>query len=331
MLDPLTPIPLADIEAAGARLRGIALRTPLVRLGLPGDSPQIFLKLESLQPIGSFKLRGAANAMALAGREALARGVYTASAGNMAQGVAWGARELGVRCRVIVPEAAPDTKVAAIERLGGEVIKVPFEAWWQTMLEHRYPGLDGVFIHPFADPAVMAGNGTIGLEILEDAPEVDAIVVPFGGGGLSCGIASAVRAVRPDIRVFAAEVETAAPLSASLARGEATSVAPTPSFVDGIGGKGVFADMWPLAHELLAGSVVVSLAVIASAIRLLVERNRIVAEGAGAAPVAAALTGTIDASTIVCVVSGGNIDTDTLATILRGEIPRHSPTTMPAT
>jgi threonine dehydratase len=330
MPDALQPVSIESVEAARSRLATVAMRTPLVRLGLPGDAPQILLKLENLQPIGSFKLRGAANAMALAGREALANGVYTASAGNMAQGVAWGARELGVRCRVIVPDSAPDTKVAAIERLGGEVIKVPFDAWWQTMQEHRYPGLDGLFIHPFADPAVMAGNGTIGLEILEDAPGVGAIVVPFGGGGLSCGIAAAVAATRPDVRVFAAEVETAAPLSASLARGSAANVTPIPSFVDGIGGKGVFAEMWPLAQALLAGSIVVSLEMVASAIRLLVERNRVVAEGAGAAPVAAALTGAIDAGTIVCVVSGGNIDSATLATILRGETPQRGAAPVPS-
>jgi threonine dehydratase len=229
---------------------------------------------------------------------------------------------MGVRCQVIVPETAPQTKIAAIERLGGEVIRVPFDAWWQTMLDHDYPGIDGLFIHPFADTAVMAGNGTIGLEILEDAPDVDAILVPFGGGGLSCGIASAVRAVKPSARVYAAEVETFAPFTAALAHEQPTTIAPTRSFVDGIGGKTVFAEMWPLARELIAGSVVASLAEIASAIRLLAERNRIVAEGAGAAPVAAALNRPIDAKTIVCVVSGGNIDSDVLATILRGEIPQ---------
>jgi len=321
MRETLTPIPLADIEAARARLQGIALRTPLVRFGLPDDSPQILLKLENLQPIGSFKLRGAANAMAVAGAAALSNGVYTASAGNMAQGLAWGARQIGVRCRVIVPETVPQTKVAAIERLSGEVIRVPFEAWWQTMLDHHYPGIEGLFIHPFADAAVMAGNGTIGLEILEDAPDVEAILVPYGGGGLSCGIASAVRAFRPDVRVYAAEVETSAPFTAALAHGTPVNISSTPSFVDGIGGKTVFAEIWPLAKELLAGSLVASVAEVAAAVRLLVERNRVVAEGAGAAPVAAALNRTIDAKTIVCVISGGNIDSDTLAAILHGEIP----------
>jgi threonine dehydratase len=321
MRETLTPIPLADIEAARSRLQGVALRTPLVRLGLPDASPQILLKLENLQPIGSFKLRGASNAMAVAGAAALTNGVYTASAGNMAQGLAWGARELGVRCQVIVPETAPQTKIAAIERLGGEVIKVPFEAWWQTMLDHHYPGIGGLFIHPFADASVMAGNGTIGLEILEDAPDVEAILVPYGGGGLSCGIASAVWASRPDVRVYAAEVETAAPFAAALAEGKPTTIASTQSFVDGIGGKSVFAEMWPVAHELLAGSVVASVAEVAAAVRLLAERNHVVAEGAGAAPVAAALRRIIDARTIVCVVSGGNIDSETLCTILRGEIP----------
>jgi threonine dehydratase len=319
--ETLTPVPLAEIESARDRLKGVALRTPLVRLGLPDASPRILLKLENLQPIGSFKLRGAANAMAVAGEAALRSGVYTASAGNMAQGLAWTARQIGVRCRVVVPETAPRTKIAAIERLGGEVIRVSFDAWWQAMLDHGVPGIEGLFVHPFADPAVMAGNGTIGLEILEDAPDVDAIVVPYGGGGLSCGIASALRASRPDVRVYAAEVATAAPFSAALAAGKPTTIPSTASFVDGIGGKNVFDEMWPMARELLAGSLVASVEQVAAAVRLLAERNRVVAEGAGAAPVAAALNRTIDAKTIVCVISGGNIDSDTLATILRGEIP----------
>jgi threonine dehydratase len=319
--ETLTPVPLAEIESARDRLKGVALRTPLVRLGLPDASPRILLKLENLLPIGSFKLRGAANAMAVAGEAALRSGVYTASAGNMAQGLAWTARQIGVRCRVVVPETAPRTKIAAIERLGGEVIRVSFDAWWQAMLDHGVPGIEGLFVHPFADPAVMAGNGTIGLEILEDAPDVDAIVVPYGGGGLSCGIASALRASRPDVRVYAAEVATAAPFSAALAAGKPTTIPSTASFVDGIGGKNVFDEMWPMARELLAGSLVASVEQVAAAVRLLAERNRVVAEGAGAAPVAAALNRTIDAKTIVCVISGGNIDSDTLATILRGEIP----------
>jgi threonine dehydratase len=239
----------------------------------------------------------------------------------MAQGVAWAAREAGVPATIVVPEQAPQTKIDAIERLGGRVIKVPHERWWQTMEEHAHPGVEGLFVHPVEDEPVMAGNGTIGLEILEDAPEVEAIVVPYGGGGLSCGIASAVRASRPDVRVYAAEVATAAPFSAALAAGQPTTISTSPSFVDGIGGKNVFAEMWPLARELLAGSLVVSVDEVAAAVRLLAERNRVVAEGAGAAPVAAALNRAIEAKTIVCVISGGNIDSDTLATILSGEIP----------
>jgi threonine dehydratase len=292
-----------------------------LRLETPDSSPELWLKLESLQPIGSFKLRGAANAMALVGKDALSAGVYTASAGNMAQGVAWCARAFGVPCTVIVPDRAPQTKVEAIGRLGGRVIKVPFDAWWQTMLDHRYPGIDGLFIHPFADPAVMAGNGTIGLEILEDLTGVDAVLVPWGGGGLACGIAAAVRAQSPGIRVFPVEVETAAPLTASFAAGAAAEIVPQPSFIDGMGGRGVFDAMWPLAQSLLERPLVVSVSQIASAIKLLAERARIVAEGAGAAPVAAALAGLTGFRKVVCVISGGNIDSAKLATILRGEIP----------
>jgi threonine dehydratase len=318
---PLPPPSLDAIRAARQRIAGIAIRTPLVALASAPASTRILLKLENLQPIGSFKLRGAASAMTLAGRQALAQGVYTASAGNMAQGVAWCARDFGVRCRVIVPESAPDTKIAAIQRLGGEVIKVPFDDWWRAMVEHGYPGIDGRFIHPFADAAVMAGNGTIGLELLEDEPRVDAVLVPWGGGGLTCGIAAAIRAVAPNVRVYAVELDVAAPLSASFARGEATAIVPTRTWIDGIGGRGVAPEMFALAQSLLAGVLRVSLGQVTAAVRLLAEQNRVIAEGAGGAPVAAALAGVPDATCIACIVSGGNIDSTKLATILRGEIP----------
>jgi threonine dehydratase len=318
---PLAPIPLEEIRAARERIAGSVLRTPLVRLALEDGPWDLFLKLENLQPIGSFKLRGAGNALERAGRAALARGVYTASAGNMAQGVAWNARRLSVPCSVVAPENAPRAKLDAIERLGARVVLVPYERWWQVLVEHRYPGLEGRFVHPVSDADVIAGNGTIGLEILEDLPEVDAVVVPWGGGGLACGIASALRALRPGVRVFAAEVETAAPLSASLAAGEPRTIDHRPSFVDGIGGRGVLAEMWPLASTLLAGSIVVTLAEVAAAIRLLATRGRVVAEGAGAAALAAALTGKAGSGPLACVVSGGNIDASKLAKILEGGVP----------
>ena len=318
---PIDPIPIEEIEAARDRIRGAAIRTPLLRLQLEGGAhdAEIWLKAENLQPIGSFKLRGAGNAMALADRELLQHGVYTASAGNMAQGVAWNARRLGIPCRVVVPDHAPRAKLDAVERLGGEVIRVPFDDWWRVMVEHRYPGMDGLFIHPVSDPHVIAGNGTIGLEIAEDLPDADTVIVPYGGGGLSCGIASALRAVRPEARVFACEVETAAPLAASLAAGSPREVSYTPSFVDGIGGKSVLPEMWPLARDLLAGSIVVSLAEVAAAVRRLAERQHLIAEGAGAASVAAALTGRAGAGKVVCVVSGGNIDSARLAEVLTGD------------
>ncbi len=315
-----TPISIDDIEAARARISGIAVRTPLIRF--PGDRDgDIYLKLENLQPIGSFKLRGAASAMTLAGAGSLGSGVYTASAGNMAQGVAWCAREIGVRCRVIVPDSAPKAKTEAIERLGGEVLKVPFEEWWQTLIDRGHPEMDGVFVHPFADNAVMAGNGTIGLEIFEDLDDVDAIIVPYGGGGLACGIASAARAISPGTEVYAVEVETAAPLRASFSAGAPTPVKRTPTFVDGMGSGAVFDEMWPLVQSLLSGTIVVTVAEIAAAVRILAERSRIIAEGAGAAAFAAARTGVLDGKRIVCIVSGGNIDMNVLTTILRGETP----------
>jgi threonine dehydratase len=319
--EPIPPIGLEEIRAARPRIADSAIRTPLVRLDV--DAPcQIHLKLECLQPIGSFKLRGAGNAMALAPRDALARGVYTASAGNMAQGVAWNARRLGIPCTVVVPDHAPQAKLDAIDRLGGKIVKVPMERWWQVLVEHHYPGIEGLFIHPVSDPAVIAGNGTIGLEILEDLPDVDAVLVPWGGGGLSCGIASALRPLRPSAKVYGCEAETAAPLAASLAAGRPVAVDYTPSFVDGIGARGLLPEMWPLAKALMSGSLVSTLDEIAGALRLIVARARAVAEGAGATSVAAALSGRAGSGKVVCVVSGGNIDAGVLSTILRGETPR---------
>ncbi|MEO7457168.1 MAG: pyridoxal-phosphate dependent enzyme [Gemmatimonadaceae bacterium] len=281
----------------------------------------IHLKLVNLQPIGSFKLRGAANAMACADPAAIAGGVYTASAGNMAQGVAWCARERGVRCQVIVPEHAPAAKTDAITRLGGEVMRVPFAEWWQVLVERGAPRMSGFFVHPFADDDVMAGNGTIALEIFEDLADVDAIIVPYGGGGLACGIASVARAVSPHTKVYAVEADTAAPLTASLAAGEPVAFTRIPTFIDGMGSGAVFEEMWPLVKSLLAGTVVVSVAQVAEAVKLLVERSRVVAEGAGAAALAGALGGEFAGKRVVCIVSGGNIDSEKLAVILRGGIP----------
>jgi threonine dehydratase len=239
----------------------------------------------------------------------------------MAQGVAWQARRLGISCTVIAPDHAPDTKLSAITRLGARVERIPFDAWFEILATRRHPGMEGLFIHPVSDPAVMAGNGTIALEILEDLPEVDTIVVPYGGGGLSCGIASAIRALKPKVKVYACEVETAAPLAASLAAGQPTRVAYTASFVDGIGGPFVLPEMWPLVRDLLDGSLVVPLSEIAAAIGLLAERQRVIAEGAGATSVAAALSGRAGPGRVACVVSGGNIDSAKLARILAGEMP----------
>ena len=315
------PIPLEEIRAARERLAGTLLRTPLVRLNLDDAPAEIYLKLENLQAIGSFKMRGAGNAMLLAGRDALAEGVYTASAGNMAQGVAWYARRMGVPCSVVVPDHAPDAKLTAIRRLGATIVKVPFAEWMNVLKVRRYTGLSGYFVHPVSDVAVMAGNGTIGLEILEDLPDVDVVLVPFGGGGLSAGIASAVRAVRPQTRILACEVETAAPFAAALAAGAPREITYTPSFVDGIGAPFVLPEMWPRLAGLLDGSLVMALADVAAAIRLLVERNHVIAEGAGATPVAAAVAGKAGGGKVVCVVSGGNIDLAKLRSILAGELP----------
>jgi threonine dehydratase len=314
-------IPLSEIEAAQAAIEGKVLRTPLVPLGQKVSGGEIYLKLENLQPIASFKIRGAVNAFSHLDRSEIAAGVLTASAGNWAQGLAWAAREAGVPCTIIVPDDAPKTKLRAIERLGARYIPVPFDRWWRTMTERRFEGVEGRFLHPVEDEPVMAGNGTIGLEILEDLPDVDAVLVPWGGGGLATGIGSAIRQLAPRVEIHACEVETAAPLTPSLASGEVKRVERKASFVDGIGSTTLLPRMWPFAREILTASHTASLAEIAGAIRLLVERNRVVAEGAGACALAVALSGGMEAKKIACIVSGGNIDTDVLTRILSGEVP----------
>jgi threonine dehydratase len=311
-------IELSAIEAARDRIAGTAIRTPLVRLYVDGVPAEIYLKLENLQPVNSFKIRGATNAVMLAPASERAKGLVTASAGNMAQGVAWAARALGVPATIAVPEHAPEAKLAAIERLGGRVVKLPYDDWWNVIVTSRVDGIEGLFVHPVQDPGVMAGNGTIGLEILEDLPDPDAVVIPYGGGGLTVGIASAVKALRPGTKIFTAEPETAAALVAALAAGRPADVDYRPSFVDGSGSRRVLDSMWPLVTPLVDGAVAVPVADVAAAVRLLAERVRVIAEGAGALALAAALAGRAGTGKIVCVVSGGNINFSKLAEILGG-------------
>ncbi|MEO8368506.1 MAG: pyridoxal-phosphate dependent enzyme [Candidatus Solibacter sp.] len=301
------PITLEQVEEARRNIAGVALRTPLVRCFATSPSA-LWLKLENLQPIGAFKIRGAANIMARTAPELLQRGVLTASAGNMAQGVAFCARQRGVPATIVAPDTAPATKIRAVERLGGRVILAPFAEWWRTFETRSYPGVDATFIHAFDDPDVMAGNGTIALELLEDLPDLDAVVIPWGGGGLSCGIAAVLRQLAPRVKIFAAEIETAAPLAASLAAGEPRTVDYQPSFVDGIGSKMVFPNMFELARTLLDGSIVVSLDQAAQAMKFVAERNRVIVEGASACAIAAAMSGRAGDGKVVAIVSGGNID-----------------------
>jgi threonine dehydratase len=314
-------IPIEEITAARDRIAGAAVRTPLVRLHVDDAPGEIWCKLETLQPIGSFKIRGAANCVRSADPAQLQAGLVTASAGNMAQGVAWIARELGIPATIAVPDHAPSAKLEAIARLGGTVHKVPYADWWQAIVTGRVEGVEGFFVHPVSDPAVMAGNGTIGLEILEDLPDVDAVVIPYGGGGLTAGIASALRARRPQTRVYTVEPETAAAMVAARAAGEPVEIDYVPSFVDGSGSRGVLAVMWPRVAPLIDDALVATLEETAAAVRLIAERLRVIAEGAGALATAAALAGRAGGGKIVAVVSGGNLDFTTLARILQGESP----------
>ncbi len=311
-------IELREIEAARARIADVAVRTPLVRLRVDDAPAEIYLKLEMLQPIGSFKIRGATNAVRLAPEEQRRLGLVTASAGNMAQGVAWAGRELGLPVTIAVPEHAPQAKLRAIERLGGKVMKMPYEEWWQAIVTSEVEGVDGLFVHPVQDEGVMAGNGTIGLEILEDLHDPDAVVIPYGGGGLTVGIASAILAFRPETKIYTAEPATGAALVAAFTAGSPADVEYSPSFVDGSGSRRVLDTMWPRVQPLVDDAFSVPIADAAEAVRTLAERAHVIAEGAGALATAAALAGRAGTGKVVCIVSGGNIDMAKLAGILEG-------------
>jgi threonine dehydratase len=306
-------IPLAAVQQAATTVYEAAVRTPLVRLDLPfrdaGSPPEIFLKLECLQPIGSFKIRGAWNAVRALPSDVLREGVWTVSAGNAAQGVAFAARKAGAPCSVMVIETAPQTKIRSIEQLGATIVPATYDECWKTVEQHRSNRMRGTFVHPFDDDRFIAGNGTAGLEIIEDLPDVDTVIAPLGGGGLLAGIGAAVRALKPDVKVLAAEPETAAPLAISLERGEASYFPGwTPSFVDGAGGRSVLATMFPLLKQIVNGSIVVSLDEVRAAMKRTAERVHVIAEGAAACAVAAALSGRAGGGKVVAVVSGGNID-----------------------
>jgi len=310
-----------DVIAARDNIRGIAVRTPLLKLVADTPGVNIYLKLENLQPLGSFKIRPAVNVLKTIDRERLRRGVLTASAGNFGQGLAFAARALGIPVTVVVPDGSAATKAQALAELGAKVIRLPFEEWWQVLTSRSFAGEDGAFIHPVAESAVLAGNATIGAEIIEDQPNFDAVVVPFGGGGLACGIGSMMRRLRPAVRMIVAESEAAQPAAAALANGRPTRVPHIQSFVDGMGSTTVLDEMWPLVRQMVDQAACASFAQITEAIRLLARRHHIIAEAAGAASLAAAMAGQAGKGNIICIVSGGNIDAPKLGAILNGQSP----------
>ena len=316
-LEPVRPISLEEILKARDTIAHTVLRTPLVRLELPAGEPEIRLKLENLQPTNSYKLRGAVNAMAMLPESARQQGVWTISAGNAGQGIAYAARQAGVSCTVVAIETAPAAKIARMRALGAKLILVSYEVAWRALDERAFPGVEGTFVHPFDNHNFIAGHATMGLEILEEAPDTAAVVAAIGGGGLITGVASAVKARNPQIRVWGAEPETAAPAALSFARGSPQVFAGwTASFVDGAGGKSVFPRMWERMRPIVDGSIVVSLEQTKQAMRMLADKSRIVAEGAGALALAAALTGRAGRGPIVAIVSGGNIDLAKFSEIL---------------
>jgi threonine dehydratase len=310
-----------DVAAARGNIRDFAVRTPLLKLNAGTAGVNIYLKLENLQPLGSFKIRPALNVLKTMDPARLRRGVLTASAGNFGQGLAFAAREIGVPATVVVPDGSAVNKANALAELGAKVIRLPFDEWWTVLTTRSFAGEDGVFIHPVAESAVIAGNATIGAEIIEDQPHFDAVVVPFGGGGLVSGIGSVMRRLKPDVRMIVAESEAAQPAAAALRNGRPVRVPHIQSFVDGMGSTTVLEEMWPLVRATVDGAACASFAEITAAIRLLAGRHHIIAEAAGAASVAAAMAGQAGTGNIVCIVSGGNIDAPKFGAILNGQRP----------
>ena len=316
-LEAVRPIKLQEIQEAGQRIAGTVVRTPLIRLELGPNHPDIRLKLENLQPINAYKLRGAANAVAMLPKSERSRGVWTISAGNAGQGVAYAARQAGIPCSVVVIETAPTSKIERMEALGAKLIPVPYDVAWQALEDRAFPGVDGTFVHPFDDHNFVTGHGTLGLEILEDAPDTAAVIAGIGGGGLVVGVASAIKALKPGVKVWGAEPETAAPAALSFAKGSPQIFTDWKySFVDGAGGKSIFPRMWERVKPVVDGSIVVSLEETKKAMRLMAEKARVISEGAGALSVAAALTGKAGKGPIVAIVSGGNIDLDKFCEVI---------------
>ena len=309
VLEPVRPIELSEIRAARERIAKTIVRTPLIGLDLGPKFPDVRLKLENLQPINAYKLRGAANAVALLSEEERERGVWTISAGNAGQGVAYAAREAGVPCAVVVVETAPKSKLERMKALGAKIFPVPYDVAWKALEERSFPGADGTFIHPFDDHNFITGHATMGIEILEDAPDTAAVIASIGGGGLITGVGSAIKALKPDAKVFGVEPETAAPAALSFERGSPQVFTNwKASFVDGAGGQSVFPRMWERMQPVVDGYFVVTLEETKNAMRLMAEKARVISEGAGALPLAAALSGRAGKGPIVAVVSGGNID-----------------------
>ncbi len=321
MLDEVKPVAMPQIEAARARLEGLSLVSPLVACDASPAGKKVFLKLENLQPIGSFKIRPIGSAVLARAPADLSPGIYTTSTGNSALGLAWMARRLGIAATAVVPVNAPEAKLEKLRRLGARIDVRPIAEWWRAIQTGALDGQEGVYIDAVRDPASLAGDATIGLEILAQAPDIEAILIPFGGGGLSCGIACAVRAIRRDVKIIACELASAHPVKAAFDAGAPTETPHEPGFVSGVGFSSVLPEMWPLVKTMIDDVITVSLTEVAAAIKILVEHNRVVAEGAGAVSVAAALSGRYAETKVCAVVSGGNLDSSMLATILEGRTP----------
>ena len=317
---PIRPVTLDEIRAARERIQGVAVRTPLIRLRHDAEKPEIWLKLETLQPINAFKIRGAANAVAMLTPEERKRGVWTISAGNAGQGVAFAAREAGIPCTVLAIDPAAETKIERMRKLGARLVRAPFDQCWNAMEQREFPGIEGTFVHPFDDHNFVAGNATLGLEIVEDLPNVKTVITAIGGGGLIAGVASAMRALAPAVKIYGAEPETAAPGALSFQKGSPQIFEQwKASFVDGAGGKSIFPRMWERIHNIVDGSIVVTLEEVRRAMKLMAEKSRVIAEGAGALAVAAAMTGKAGDGPIVAVISGGNIDLKKFAELVTAD------------
>lgn len=317
---PVNPPSLDDIRIAEERLKGIIVRTPLLQLDSPKETGDILIKPEVLQPTGSFKIRGVYNWVASLTPNECKKGFSTFSAGNTARSLGYVAQIYGVSCRSILPEYAPANKVEALRNLGVETLLVSFDEMIKWVFAEGWKRESYAFLHPWTEPKMIAGHGTIGLEIIEDLPDVQTVFVPVGGGALIAGVGGAIKELKPSVRIVGVQTRSYPSLQASFQAGKPVWIDPKPTICDGVAVPFVADQMYPLLRKIVDDVVTVPEEKVKAAIKQLMLKNKLIVEGAGALSIAAALEMPAEKQgKTICLVTGGSIGPEALSTIISGK------------